>query len=155
MKPFSIEIPNCRAWADNFWGIWGSFGRFISTHFGTVSPLSLFSINSKYLFGIWIWATKNQGFRHHVSVVRCANDENCLLSNLDAGESQYSLWSYCRLKLRCLQTTICKVNIQKKVHNRSLPPIWIPIQINLSFWFFCKLSLDVMAIWVAKFPRQG
>ena len=32
------------AWADNF-GIWGVFERFISTHFGTVSPFSMFSIN--------------------------------------------------------------------------------------------------------------
>ena len=32
-------------WADKFWGIWGIFSRFISTHFGTVSPLSMFSIN--------------------------------------------------------------------------------------------------------------
>jgi len=31
-------------WADKFWGIWGIFDRFISTHFGTVSPLSMFSI---------------------------------------------------------------------------------------------------------------
>jgi hypothetical protein len=47
---------------------WGIFGRFINTHFGTVSPLSMFVINqplflqknkllysnSKYLFGIGI-----------------------------------------------------------------------------------------------------
>ena len=60
-------------WADKFRGIWGIFGWFISTHFGTVSPLSMFSINqplflqtplypnSKHLFGIgiWIWAAKN------------------------------------------------------------------------------------------------
>ena len=49
MIPFFIEIPNLWAWADNFWadtfwGIWGIFGQFISTHFGTVSPLSMFSI---------------------------------------------------------------------------------------------------------------
>ena len=31
-------------WADKVWGIWGIFGRTISTHFGTVSPLSMFSI---------------------------------------------------------------------------------------------------------------
>jgi hypothetical protein len=46
MKPFFIKIPNFGlgqiSWADRFWGI---FGRFISTHFGTVSPLSMFSIN--------------------------------------------------------------------------------------------------------------
>ena len=30
--------------ADKFWGIRGSFRQFISTHFGTVSPLSMFSI---------------------------------------------------------------------------------------------------------------
>ena len=55
-------------WADKFQGIWGIFGRFISAHFGTVSPLSMFSINQslilqktkplypnpKYLFGIGI-----------------------------------------------------------------------------------------------------
>ena len=44
MKPFFIEIPNFCAWADKFWGI---FGQFISTHFGTVNPLSMFSINQK------------------------------------------------------------------------------------------------------------
>ena len=32
-------------WADKFWGIWGIFSQFISIHFGTVSPLSMFSIN--------------------------------------------------------------------------------------------------------------
>ena len=56
-------------WADKFWGIWGIFGQTISTHFATVSPLSMFSIiqslfpqktkplypYSKYLFGIGIW----------------------------------------------------------------------------------------------------
>ena len=62
-------------WAENFWAIWGILGRFVSTHFGTVSPLSMFSINQplfqqktkplypnpKYLFGIeiLILAAKN------------------------------------------------------------------------------------------------
>ena len=32
-------------WTNKFWGIWGIFGQFISTHFGIVSPLSMFSIN--------------------------------------------------------------------------------------------------------------
>ena len=51
-------------WADMFWGIWGIFGRFISTHFGTVIPLSMSPMNQqttrplyphpKYLFGIGI-----------------------------------------------------------------------------------------------------
>ena len=109
MKPFFIDIPNFWAWpgqtiwADKFWGIWGTLGQFISTPFGTVSPCFLFStiistksqafISKSYSFGIGIliWAAKNKGFSHHVSVVRGANDENCLLSNLDAGESQYSL----------------------------------------------------------------
>ena len=65
MKLFFIKIP---IWADRFWRIWGIFEQFISTHFGTVSPLSMFSIkqqlflqenqplypNPKYLFGIGI-----------------------------------------------------------------------------------------------------
>ena len=64
-------------WSDNLWmwGTWGTFDRFISIHFGTVSPLSIFSNNQllllqktrplyphpKYLFGIGIWisAEKN------------------------------------------------------------------------------------------------
>ena len=36
---FWLEQTN---WAEKFWGI---FGQFISTHFGTVSPLSMFFIN--------------------------------------------------------------------------------------------------------------
>ena len=77
-------------WADKFWSIWGIFGRFISPHFGTASPLSMFSINQpsflqntkplysnpKYLFGIgiWIWAAENWGFSHRVSVARGQNN---------------------------------------------------------------------------------
>ena len=48
MKPFFIEILNFLAWADNkisFGAFGGIFGQFISTHFGTVSPLSIFFIN--------------------------------------------------------------------------------------------------------------
>jgi hypothetical protein len=63
------------SWAGKFWGIWGIFGQTISTHFGTVSPLSMYSIyqplflqktkplfpHPKYLFGIVIriWAAMN------------------------------------------------------------------------------------------------
>ena len=36
--------PGKTFWAEMFWGIWGIFGRTISTHFGTVSSLSMFSI---------------------------------------------------------------------------------------------------------------
>ena len=43
MKPFFIEIQNFLAWADKFWGIWGIFSQTITTHFSTVSPLSMFS----------------------------------------------------------------------------------------------------------------
>ena len=32
-------------WADKFCGIWGIFSGFISNHFGTMSPFSMFSIN--------------------------------------------------------------------------------------------------------------
>ena len=62
---FGLEETN---WSDKFWGIWGVFGQTISTHFGTVSPLSIFSIiqplfqqktkplypHAKYPFGIGI-----------------------------------------------------------------------------------------------------
>ena len=54
------------------WCIWGIFGRTISTHFGTVSPLSMFSIiqplflqKTKPLYphpnGIWIFFRKELG----------------------------------------------------------------------------------------------
>ena len=42
---FSSKSQNFWAWADTFWGICGIFDQFISTHFGTVSPLSIISIN--------------------------------------------------------------------------------------------------------------
>ena len=44
MKPFFIEIQNFWAWAGKFWGIWSIFGQTINTHFGTVTPFSMFSI---------------------------------------------------------------------------------------------------------------
>ena len=46
-ESFFSKIPNFGLvqtnWAENFGDIWGIFGRFISTHFGTVSPMSMFS----------------------------------------------------------------------------------------------------------------
>ena len=69
-----LYFANPKLWAENLGGIWGIFGQFISTYFGTVrSPLSLFSMNQplflqktkplypnpNYLFGIGIWAAKN------------------------------------------------------------------------------------------------
>ena len=49
MKPFSSKFQTFglgqTIWADIFWGMWGIFGRLISTHFGRVSPLSMFYIN--------------------------------------------------------------------------------------------------------------
>ena len=49
MKPFSSKYQTFgqgqTIWADKFLGIWGTFVRFVGTHFGTVSPLSLFSNN--------------------------------------------------------------------------------------------------------------
>jgi hypothetical protein len=33
---------------DKFWGIWGIFGKFMSTHFGTDSPLSMFLLINHY-----------------------------------------------------------------------------------------------------------
>ena len=66
-RTLGLGQSNC---ADEFWGIWGIFGQTISTHFGTVSPLFMFSItystiistkknkplypHSRYLF-IWDW----------------------------------------------------------------------------------------------------
>jgi hypothetical protein len=46
MKPFSSKSGLGQTiWVDKFGGIWGIFGQFISTHFGTVSHLFMFSIN--------------------------------------------------------------------------------------------------------------
>ena len=49
-------------WAENFGGIWGIFDQFISTHIGTVCPLSMSSTNqplflqkTKPLFILFIW----------------------------------------------------------------------------------------------------
>ena len=48
-------------WAENFGGIWGIFGRFIGTHFGTVSPLFMFSIYQP-LFRLPIFLHKTKPF---------------------------------------------------------------------------------------------
>ena len=50
MKPFfhgNLKLLGLgrRFGADKFWDVWGIFGQFINTPFGTVSPLSMFSIN--------------------------------------------------------------------------------------------------------------
>ena len=49
MKPFSSKSQTFGIgqtnWTDKFLDIWGIFGQTISTHFGTVSPVSMFSIN--------------------------------------------------------------------------------------------------------------
>jgi hypothetical protein len=54
MKPFFIKIPKLWAWADKFWGILGVLCRFISTHFSTVSSLSMFSINQPLFLSLYI-----------------------------------------------------------------------------------------------------
>ena len=46
------------AWADKFWGFGGIFGQFINTHFGTVSPLNMFSINQLWQYGMWSFQTR-------------------------------------------------------------------------------------------------
>ena len=51
-QTFGFEQTN---WANKFWAIWGIFSQFISTHFGTVSPLSIFS-NDQPLFLQKKWA---------------------------------------------------------------------------------------------------
>ena len=43
-KPQTFKLGQ-RIWEDKFWGIWGIFGRFISTQFFTVSSLSMFFLN--------------------------------------------------------------------------------------------------------------
>ena len=53
-KPFFIEIPNLKGLGRQIeqiiWGAFGVFsGGFISTHFGTESSLSMFSINQPLL----------------------------------------------------------------------------------------------------------
>ena len=48
MKPneaFFYQNPKFLGSGSKFWGIWGYFDQFINTHFGTVSLLSMFSIN--------------------------------------------------------------------------------------------------------------
>ena len=34
-------------WVNKSWGTWGIFGQLISTHFGTVSPCFMVSVNPK------------------------------------------------------------------------------------------------------------
>ena len=59
MKPFFIKIQKFWAWADKFWGIRGILGQTISTHFGKVSPLSMFFIIQP------LFQQKNEAFKAH------------------------------------------------------------------------------------------
>ena len=67
-EAFFQQNPKLLGLGRQLWGIWGIFEQFISTHFGTVSPLSMLCINQplflqmnkplnpnlKYLFGVGI-----------------------------------------------------------------------------------------------------
>ena len=106
------KIPNFWAWADKlgrkFLGHLGIFGRFISNHFGTVSSLSMFSINQplslqktkplypnpKKIFGSgsWIWARKNYEFSHRVSVVRASGLVIWYSRNILVIQTTYWFW---------------------------------------------------------------
>ena len=44
----------------NFGAFGGIFGRFISTHFGTVSPLSMFSSDQPWRAGIGVYVTERR-----------------------------------------------------------------------------------------------
>ena len=60
-------------WPDRFWGIWGIFDQTISTHFGAVSPLSMFSIIQPLFLQnttLGLGFEFEFGFRLRVSVVR-------------------------------------------------------------------------------------
>ena len=46
-EAFFIKISDFWDGADKFWGI---FGQFISTHFGTVSPLSMFPLFNHHFY---------------------------------------------------------------------------------------------------------
>ena len=50
MKLFSLQSQTFGLGQINFGEFGGIFGRFISTHFGTVSPLSMFYINQLLFF---------------------------------------------------------------------------------------------------------
>ena len=108
---FFIEIPNFRAWADKFWGIWGIFGRTISTHFGRVSPLSMFSIiqpsflqRTKPLYPLIIrmgfeFGPQVKGVILSVSIVReqdelISQGENCIRKQLLIIQSYYHITSH-------------------------------------------------------------
>ena len=53
----------CRQfWAYEFWGIWGVSGQFISIHFGTESPLSMFSINQLLFLQKLTFISRSQTF---------------------------------------------------------------------------------------------
>jgi hypothetical protein len=66
MEPFFIEPQTFglgqTIWSDKFQDIWGIFGQFIITHFGTVSPLSKFSINQPLLLQKTFTIPKSQIF---------------------------------------------------------------------------------------------
>ena len=49
-KKSQTFVPGQTIWENKFWGICGIFEQYISTHFGTVSPLSMLFINQPLFF---------------------------------------------------------------------------------------------------------
>ena len=84
MKPKLLFLGR-QFWADKFWGICGIFGQFISTHFGTVSPLDLFSINLLLFLQqtkpIYIYLGLGLEFRIYPSCVR----SSCMVTSVNFG----------------------------------------------------------------------
>ena len=124
MKSFFIEMPNFWAWAenltDNFIVIWGIFGQFISTHFETVSPLSMFPLNQplflqktkhlKFELSFWephkIWKNLLHGLSIYIVRRNIFSNFVCFSESPNfISKSQISIWDW-DLNLGCKELGI-------------------------------------------------
>ena len=104
-------------WADKFWSIWGIFGQFISTHFGTVNPLSMFFINQLLYL---------QKISFYIPI------PNIYLGlGFEFGRKELGIYPSC-VHSSCLQVFLSpQLKIQKRVpfigNNRTTQAQWIQI----------------------------
>ena len=111
-KTFGLGQTN---WANKFWCIWGIFGRITSTHFGTVSPLSMFSIiqllclqkNLSLYIHIWDWdlnlCCKELGILPSRVRSPWVEFSHPILKNYCIYSSCLNLFVYDKLSLSCIE----------------------------------------------------
>ena len=154
-EAFSIKIPNFWAWADNLGSLVFGHSRpihlLILVQWVLCPCLPLInhyfykkSLYPKYLFGIriWIWAAKNEGFSHRVSVVRVweSTSNTCILMFLfiDNARQMFCLCQWVKIifeEVSFFQNPQLKQNDMKLKKRSCEMHFRIKIRMTFKTWF--------------------